>query len=78
MNGSLQTENKTTTRPGGYEGKGANMAVYELTRMLTNETWVIIKDSCTHKTLFMGYASSATFNDKVKDWDFSNEHIIYI
>ena len=54
------------------------MAVYELTRRLTNETWVIIKDHCTHRTLFEGFASDAGFNDKVKDWDFSNGHIIYI
>ena len=54
------------------------MAVYTLTRMLTNETWVTIKNKRTGKTLFEGYASSATFNDTVKDWDFSNGHIIYI
>lgn len=54
------------------------MKVYELTRMLTNETEVIIKDSETKKTLWKGYASAATFADRIKKWDFSKAHIIYI
>lgn len=54
------------------------MKVYELTRMLTNETTVTIVDRETGKVLFEGYASAASFNDKVKDWDFSKKHMIYI
>lgn len=54
------------------------MAVYELTRMLTNETWVTIKAKETGKTIWSGYASAATFSDTIKDWDFSIRHIIYI
>lgn len=54
------------------------MTVGFLVKHLTNDTWVIIKDHKTHKTLFEGYASAANFNDKVKDWNFSNGHIIYI
>lgn len=54
------------------------MKVYELTRMLTNETWVTIKDHKTFKILFQGYASAAGFNDEVKTWDFSKGHVIYI
>ena len=54
------------------------MTVGFLVRMLTAETEVVIKDQKTRKTLFIGYASEANFNDKVKDWDFSKEHVIYI
>lgn len=54
------------------------MTVRFLVRMLTNETHVIIKNEETNKTLFSGYASAACFEDKVKDWDFSKGHIIYI
>lgn len=54
------------------------MTVRYLVRMLTNETWVTIKDQKTKKTLFEGYASAAGFNDVVKSWDFSKGHIIYI
>ena len=54
------------------------MTVGFLVRMLTAETWVIIKDHKTHKTLFEGYASAANFNDEVKDRNFSKKHIIYI
>jgi hypothetical protein len=54
------------------------MTVGFLVRMLTSETWVTVKDFSTRKTVFEGYASAANFNDKVKDWDFSNGHIIYI
>ena len=54
------------------------MTVGYLVRMLTNWTEVTIKDAKTKKTLFVGYASDANFNDKVKSWDFSKDHIIYI
>ena len=54
------------------------MTVGFLTRMLTSATEIIIRDQKTGKTLFIGCASAANFNDKVKDWDFSKEHIIYI
>lgn len=54
------------------------MTVGFLTRMLTAETWVIIKNQKTKKVLFEGYASAANFNDEVKDWNFRNSHIIYI
>ena len=54
------------------------MTVGYLVRMLTAWTEVVIKDKRTGKTLFRGCASAANFNDKVKDWDFSKEHIIYI
>lgn len=54
------------------------MTVAFLTKSLTNETWVVIKDKETGKILFEGYASAAGFNDKVKDWDFSKGHVIYI
>lgn len=54
------------------------MPVWYLVRMLVAETEVTIKDSKTGETIFSGCASSATFNDEVKDWDFSEGHIIYI
>lgn len=54
------------------------MTVGFLTRMLKNETQVTIKDAETKKILFEGCASAANFNDEVKNWDFSKEHIIYI
>ena len=54
------------------------MSVGYLVRMLTSWTEVTIKDYKTGKTLFKGYASAANFNDTVKDWDFSKDHIIYI
>lgn len=54
------------------------MTVRWLARNLTNETWVTIKDKKSKKTLWSGYASRATFGDRVKDWDFSEGHIIYI
>lgn len=52
--------------------------VGELVAMLTAQTEVTIKDFKTGKTLFRGYASAANFNDRVVDWDFSREHIIFI
>ena len=54
------------------------MTVKFLVNMLTKETLVIIKDYQTNKTLYKGYAGNIDFNDKIKDWDFSNDHIIYI
>ena len=54
------------------------MKVEFLTKMLTTDTWVIIKDQRTKKTLFEGFANLARFDDKVKDWDFSKNHIIYV
>ena len=54
------------------------MMIIELTRMLTKETQVTVKDKKTRKTVWEGTASEATFNDQVKDWDFSVGHIIYI
>lgn len=54
------------------------MKVYELARMLTNETWVTIKDSKSRETLWEGYASAATFTDSITEWDFSEGHTIYI
>ena len=54
------------------------MTVRFLTRMLTTSTDVTIKDADNGKILFEGYASDANFEDTVKDWDFSEEHIIYI
>lgn len=54
------------------------MKIYELTRMLNAEVTVIIKDRKSGRTLYTGPASAATFNDVIKDWDFSKNHIIYI
>lgn len=54
------------------------MMILELARMLTAETWVIVKDYRTKKTLWTGEARQAVLNDEVKDWDFSKGHIIYI
>ena len=54
------------------------MKVYELTKMLTHETEITIKDSRTKETLWTGNASAATFSDAIKNWDFSKGHIIYI
>ena len=54
------------------------MTVKFLATMLTKETLVIVKDYKTHRTLFKGSAVNANFEDKVKDWDFHKEHIIYI
>lgn len=58
--------------------KDTVMTVGFLVGMLTNETEVTIKDHETGKTLFVGVASAANFNDEVKDWDFSRGHVIYI
>lgn len=54
------------------------MRVGFLTGKLTGQTWVIIKDQKTGKTIWEGEAVFANFNDTVKDWDFSKGHIIYI
>ena len=54
------------------------MTILFLARQLTAETWVTIKAKETGKTIWSGYASGATFGDRVKDWDFSEGHIIYI
>lgn len=54
------------------------MTVRFLSKMLTAETKVIVKDQKTGKTYYKGCASEANFEDNVKDWDFSNNHIIYI
>lgn len=54
------------------------MSVGFLTRMLTAWAEVTIKNKITGEILFEGCASAANFNDTVKDWDFSDGHIIYI
>lgn len=54
------------------------MTVGYLIRMLTKDTQVIIKDNDTGKTIWTGEAVFANFNDTVKSWDFSKEHIVYI
>lgn len=54
------------------------MTIRFLCKMLTAETKVIIKDQKTGKTFYKGFASKANFEDNVKDWDFSKNHIIYI
>lgn len=54
------------------------MTVSFLARMLFKETVVIIKDMKSRKTVWCGTAEKAIFRDKVKDWDFSKQHIIYI
>lgn len=54
------------------------MTVSFLAKMLVNETVVIIKDMKSRKTVWCGTAERALFQDKVKDWDFSKRHIIYI
>lgn len=54
------------------------MTVRFLTRNLTAETDVVIKDFDTKKIVWEGSADTALFEDRVKDWDFSHGHIIYI
>lgn len=54
------------------------MTVRFLVRSLVAETYVVIKDFETKKTVWQGSANTALFEDRVKDWDFSNGHIIYI
>lgn len=54
------------------------MTVNFLTNMLTKDTLVIIKDYNTGRQLFKGYAGNINFNDKIKDWNFTHDHIIYI
>lgn len=54
------------------------MTIKFLTRKLTEDTPVVIKDKKTNEVLFEGRAIEATFGNEVKDWDFSKEHIIYI
>lgn len=54
------------------------MTVMFLTRMLTYWTEVEIRDHKTGKAIWNGDAGAALFNDTVKDWDFSNGHIIYV
>ena len=54
------------------------MKVYELTKRLTKDTWVMLDNQKTHVTEWEGYAADAVFTDEVKDWDFSKGHIIYI
>ncbi len=54
------------------------MTVGFLVRMLVNETEVTIKDQKTGKVLYKGLAGKADFTDKIKDWNFSRDHIIYI
>lgn len=54
------------------------MRVGFLTGKLTPETVVVIKDINTGKVIWTGNVAFANFNDTVKDWDFSNGHVIYI
>ena len=54
------------------------MTVGFLTNMLTCDTAIKIIDRESGKTLFEGKANEAKFDDKVKDWDFSRGHILYI
>ena len=63
---------------GNTNKEDKTMKVYELTKMLTHETEITIKDSRTKETLWTGNASAATFSDAIKNWDFSKGHIIYI
>lgn len=54
------------------------MTVKFLAGKLTKETVVIIKDQDTGKTLFTGKAEKAIYDDTVKDWDFSKDHVIFV
>lgn len=54
------------------------MTVRFLARMLMPKTEVKIEDSETCKTLWIGPAGKITFEDVIKNWDFSHGHIIYI
>lgn len=54
------------------------MTVGFLARMLVKDVWVTIKDDETKVKVWEGEAALANFNDTVKDWDFSQGHIIYI
>ena len=57
------------------------MTVKFLAGMLTGKTKVILKDKETGKVYRAARASEIAdekISDKVKDWDFSKEHIIYI
>lgn len=54
------------------------MTVGFLTSKLVKDTVVTIVDRKTGRVLFEGQASKADFNDRVKDWNFSHKHIIYI
>ena len=54
------------------------MTVKFLADMLRDETQVIIKDIKTKKVIWSGKAYQANFSDKVRDWDFFKNHVIYI
>ncbi len=54
------------------------MTIKFLAGLLTNDTLVIVKDYETHETYLEEYAKDLNFDDEVQDWDFSDEHIIYI
>ena len=54
------------------------MTVRFLVSMLVAETLVEIKDIITRETIWSGIAKDALFEDRVKDWNFSKGHIIYI
>lgn len=54
------------------------MTIGFLTGMLVKDVLVTIKDSETKVKVWEGEAALANFNDKVKDWDFSKGHVIYI
>ena len=54
------------------------MTVKFLAAMLTADTVVIVRDAETGRTLYEGPAGLAAILDRVKDWDFSRGHIIYI
>lgn len=54
------------------------MTIRLLAQMLTPETKVIIEDSKTGKTQWIGPAKDIIFDYIVKYWDFSHEHVITI
>lgn len=57
------------------------MKVWELTKMLTPETVCKIMDRNTGRHMMTDTAGSITekrISDHIKDWDFSEEHIILI
>lgn len=54
------------------------MTVKFLAGMLKKDTVVIIKDRETKAVIWKGAAGKAEYEDTVKDWDFSRDHIIYV
>ena len=55
------------------------MTVGFLAKSLTKETVLTIKDQETKKTIWEGKAEKAVnIPGKVKDWDFSKNHTVYV